>query len=98
MDTLDSVVTMLNYHSHEAFVLLDALDEHPLMAEQAFSGAQPTSGQKEVLEWLYKICEKHTDVRFLITSRNETDVCKCLDKAAQWDVAKGAIADVDIFI
>ena len=98
METLDSIIVGLRDDDKHALVVLDALDEYPLVAGQASSGTQSLSGRGDVLQWLQNLCRKHVNAHILITSRDETDIRTCLEEAAKLDVAKCIVSDLDLFI
>ncbi len=98
METLDSVIVALRSDDRHALVVVDALDEYPLAAEQASSGTQSTSGRRHVLQWLQNLCRKHANAHVLITSRDETDIRTCLEEAEKLDVARRIVGDLDLFI
>ncbi len=98
VETLDSVIVGPRSDDQHALVVVDALDEYPLVAEQASSGTQSTSRRRDVLQWLQHLCRKHANAHILITSRDETDIRTCLEEAEKLDVAKGIVVDLDLFI
>ena len=98
IETLDSVIVGLKNDDKHARVVVDALDEYPLLAEQASSGGQSTSGRRDVLQWLQNLCKKHANAHILITSRDETNIRTCLAEAAKLDVTKNIVGDLNLFI
>ena len=98
IESLDAVMVGLNTNDRHALVVLDGLDEYPLVAELASSKAQPCSGRKAVMEWLQTFYQRHANAHILITSRDETDIRKCFGGSTQLDVAKGLTDDVDLFL
>ena len=76
--TLDKVIFSLRIACQHAFVVLDGLDEYPLLNEHSSSDRKQTLGREDVLDCLEQILEMHPNVRILILSRNESDIrSKC---------------------
>ena len=88
----------LSTNDQHALVVIDGLDEYPLVAEFTSPKAQPYSGRKAVMEWLQTFYKRHANAHVLITSCDEADIRKYLGVSAQLDVAKGVTDDVDLFL
>ena len=95
---LDSVVTELQKIRLNVLIVLDGLDEYPAKARPGLLGARTVPGREAVLKWLHRFCEKHKNVRILVTSRGEDDIKESLGKVMTLDVAEEITEDVDLFI
>ena len=98
IESLDAVIVGLNSNDQHALVVLDGLDEYPLVAELASTKAQSCSERKIVMEWLQTFYQRHANIHVMITSRDETNIRKYFGGSAQLDVAKGVTGDVDLFL
>ena len=85
-ETLDSLVFGLQKNGKEIFLVLDALDEYPLLKRE------------ELLSWIQHFSKSHHNGHVLITSRDEIDIRGCLGKSVTLDVAHCIIDDVGKFI
>ena len=97
-DTLDSVVLSIKNDEQDVFIVIDALDECPIVAEQTSSDAQKSSERKDILQWLNKFCHDHSNSRILVLSRDESDIRSSIGDSTQVDVEKGVIDDLHVFI
>lgn len=96
--TLDGVLVSLRIAGQHAFVVLDGLDEYPLLNEHSSSDRQQMWGRDDVLDCLEQILAMHPNVRILVLSRDETDIRSRMRKAMKVDVAKYLAGDLNIFI
>lgn len=96
-DTLDSVVLSIKTDEQDVFIVIDALDECPIFAEQT-SDAQKSSERRDILQWLKKLCHDHSNLRILVLSRDESDIRTSIGESTQVDVEKGVIDDLHLFI
>ena len=85
-EILDALVLGLQKRAKEIFLVLDALDEYPLIKRTEF------------LLWIHHFSKNHHNVHILITSRDEIDIRRCLGEGVTLDVANGIIGDVSKFI
>ena len=85
-EILDSLVFGLEKRGKETFLVLDALDEFPLLERSKF------------LLWIQHFSKSHLNVHVLIASRDEIDIRQCLGEGVTLDVANGIIGDVNKFI
>ncbi len=86
---------MVNQH---ALIVLDALDEYPLIAGQNASEWQQISGRGELMIWLEQLRKNHSNVHVLILSRDENDIRSKMRRATKIDVATCIEGDLDLFI
>lgn len=98
IDTLDQVVIGLETINQRALIVLDGLDEYPLMAAHDSSEWQQTSAREDVLHWLEQLFTKHVNTHLLVLSRDETDIRSKLIKAIKIKVAKRVYQVLDFFI
>ena len=85
-EILDSLVFELHHRGKEIFLVLDALDEYPLLK------------RREFLLWVQDVSKIHQNVHVLITSRDEIDIRWYLGEGVTLDVANAIIGDVSKFI
>ena len=93
IETLDMVIAGLGTVNQHALVVLDALDEYPLMAE-----GQQISERGDVMDWLEQIGMNHSNAHILVLSRDENDIRSKMRRAAKIDVARCVKGDLDLFI
>ena len=98
IDTLNTVVVTLSTNGQHAFIVLDALDEYPLVTEQDIYARQQISGRGDVLHWLQHLCTSNPNVHILVVSRDENDIRSIMSEASKIDVAKCVDGDLQMFI
>lgn len=91
-EALDVLVADLTAANQSAIIVLDALDECPLLTERPFSE------RKDTLLWLRQFTAKHENVHVMILSRDENDIRASLDETLQIDVARGVVDDLQLYI
>lgn len=98
VETLDNVVFGLETVDQHALIVLDGLDEYPLIASKDSSERQGTSVREDVLHWLEQFRIKHLNVHLLLLSRDEADIRSKMWKAMRIDVAECVDGDLTLFI
>ena len=98
IETLNTIVYSLDSIDKQVFVVLDALDEYPLAVGQDHPAWHQTSGREEVLHWLEQAHTSHSNVHFLVLSRDENDIRSKLGEASRIDVAEWIEDDLNRFI
>ncbi len=92
------VIAGLETVNQHVLIVLDALDEYPLIAGQNASEWQQISGRGELMIWLEQLRKNHSNVHVLILSRDENDIRSKMRRATKIDVATCIEGDLDLFI
>ena len=74
MITLHSIITDLETVNQHILIVLDGLDEYPVLTGQDSSGLQQTSGRKDVLDMLEELRSNHSKFHTLVLSRDERPI------------------------
>ena len=98
---LDEMLVDFARESRQVFLVLDALDECPARLDHAVASSvdeKIISQRSDVLETLIHLSDKHSNLRIVVTSRNELDIRSRLESQPHLNIEDCLNDDVEIFV
>ena len=102
IETLDSIVSDFDNVGQDAFVVIDALDEVPNVKFQEYDSASAQDGpppeRRVLLDLIIGLDKRHSNLHFLITSREEGDIRESFRRSSAVNVEDSIAGDLELYV
>ena len=102
IETLDLIVSEFRNVGQDAFIVIDALDEVPNAKFQKHDSASTQDSQpperRDLLDLIVELDKRHSNLQFLITSREEDDIRETFRKSPAVKVEDSIAGDLELYV